>query len=48
MRTEGDLEIALERVEKNTKEFAIINVHLDPMDASEAMSRLGKRLGKRV
>ncbi len=48
VRTEGDLEVALDYVTKHTKGFSIINVHLDPLDASEAMARLGKRLGKRV
>ena len=48
VRTEGDLESALSYVQKNVKGFSIVNVHLEPLDASEAMSRLGKRLGKRV
>lgn len=48
VHTEGDLELALDHVQKHTKGFSIINVHLDPYDASEAMSRLGKRLGKQI
>ena len=48
VHTEGDLEDALEAVDKHRKEFCIVNVHLDPYDRSSAMERLGKRLGKRV
>jgi len=48
VRTEGDLEDALDHVSKHARGFSIVNVHLDPFDASEAMSRLGKRLGKRI
>ena len=28
--------------------FSIVNVHLDPMDCSDALRRLGRRLGRRV
>ena len=48
VHTEGDLEAVLERVNKDNKTFAIVNVHLDPYDKSDAMGRLGKRLGARV
>lgn len=48
VRTEEDLEKALARAKENKKSFSIINVHLDPMDCSEALQRLGKRLGKRI
>jgi indolepyruvate decarboxylase len=48
VRTEGDLETVLASVEKDKKEFSIVNVHLDPYDRSTAMERLGKRLGERV
>lgn len=48
VRTEGDLEEALVRAKKNRKAFSILNVHLDPYDRSQAMERLGKRLGERV
>ncbi len=48
VRTEGDLETVLASVEKDKKEYSIVNVHLDPYDRSTAMERLGKRLGERV
>ncbi|MCH7959861.1 MAG: alpha-keto acid decarboxylase family protein [Candidatus Hydrogenedentes bacterium] len=48
VRTEGDLEDALDHAKKNRKGFSIINVHLDPMDCSHAMERLGKRLKSRL
>jgi indolepyruvate decarboxylase len=48
VRTEGELEEALITAEANAKSFSIINVHLDAMDCSAALLRLGKRLGKKV
>ena len=48
VRTEGELEEALVTAEANGKSFSIINVHLDSMDCSPALLRLGKRLGKRI
>ncbi len=48
VRTEGQLEEALVEAEANKKSFSIINVHLDPMDCSDALRRLGKRLGKQI
>lgn len=48
VRTEGELEEALATARTNTKSFSIINVHLDKLDRSRALERLGKRLGKRV
>lgn len=48
VRTEGELEGALETARKNTKDFSIVNVHLDPYDRSGAMERLGKRLSERM
>ncbi len=48
VRTEGDLDRVLRAVDKDTKAFSIVNVHLDKNDRSTAMERLGKRLGKRV
>ena len=48
VRTEGQLEDALAVAEANAKSFSIINVHLDAMDCSAALLRLGKRLGKKV
>lgn len=48
VRTEGDLETVLQAVAKQKKEYAIVNVHLDPYDRSLAMERLGRRLSERV
>jgi indolepyruvate decarboxylase len=48
VRTEGDLEDALERARSEDDSFCILNVHLDPYDRSEALERLGKRLGAQV
>jgi indolepyruvate decarboxylase len=44
--TEGDLEQALSDAAKHTDSFAIINVHLDKMDHSMALERLGQRLSQ--
>jgi indolepyruvate decarboxylase len=46
--TEDELEDALARAEKYTASFVIVNVHLDPMDCSNALDRLAKRLRARV
>ncbi len=48
VRTEGDLETVLQTVAQQKKEYAIVNVHLDPYDRSVAMERLGRRLGEHV
>ncbi len=48
VRTEGELEEALERAKATARCFTIVNVHLDKMDGSAALERLGKRLGQRV
>jgi indolepyruvate decarboxylase len=48
VRSEGDLETALVRARGNTAGFSIINVHLDPMDCSEALGRLAKRLARQA
>jgi indolepyruvate decarboxylase len=48
VRTEGELEHALTRARQNTHCFSIINLHLDKMDSSDALIRLGRRLGRRV
>ncbi|MFQ5659792.1 MAG: thiamine pyrophosphate-dependent enzyme, partial [Gammaproteobacteria bacterium] len=43
-RTEGELEEALLAARTHTQSFSIINVHLDKLDRSKALERLGKRL----
>ncbi len=48
VRTEGELDEALATARTNTQSFSIINVHLDKLDHSNALERLGKRLGKRA
>ncbi|MBI1368228.1 MAG: alpha-keto acid decarboxylase family protein [Planctomycetes bacterium] len=46
VRTEGELEDALTRAAANTACFSILNVHLDKLDHSASLARLGARLGK--
>lgn len=48
VRTEGELEEALITAKSHTQSFSIINVHLDKMDRSEALKRLGESLGKQA
>jgi indolepyruvate decarboxylase len=48
VRTEGELAEALPVAVKNTKTFTIINAHFDPLDRSQAMERLGRRLSAKV
>jgi indolepyruvate decarboxylase len=48
VRTEGELDAALEAALANTSSFSLINVHLDKMDRSPALERLATRLSKRI
>jgi indolepyruvate decarboxylase len=48
VRTEGELEQALEKALDYTDAFVLVNMHLDPYDRSEALDRLGKSLGQQV
>jgi len=48
VRTEGELEEALVHARENTRTFSLINVHLDPLDTSAALIRLGRNLAKRT
>ncbi|MCZ6526939.1 MAG: hypothetical protein O6928_10395 [Gammaproteobacteria bacterium] len=48
MKTEGELEEALVTARSNTSCFSIINIHLDKLDHSKALARLGKRLSKQI
>ena len=48
VKTEGELEEALVTARSNTSSFSIINIHLDKLDHSKALARLGKRLSKQV
>ena len=44
VRSEGELEAALERAGRESQRLAFIEVHLDPADCSEALRRLGAEL----
>ena len=44
VRTEGDLEAALAQARGCAGGFSLINVHLDPLDRSDALDRLATRL----
>ncbi len=48
VRTEGQLEEALTRARENTAAFSLINIHLGPLDTSNALVRLGRSLAKRT
>ncbi len=41
VRTESELEDALKYAKNNTESFSIINIHLDKLDCSDALVRLG-------
>lgn len=46
VRTEGELEEALETAWGHTQSFSLINVHLDKLDRSKALERLATRLSE--
>jgi indolepyruvate decarboxylase len=48
VRTEGELDRALEGAVANTGSFSLLNVHLDPYDRSPALERLAAKLSKKV
>lgn len=48
VKTEDELEEALQEARKNTESFSILDVHIDPEDRSLALQRLTDALGKRV
>ena len=48
VRTEVELDAALEAALANTASFSLLNVHLDPYDRSPALERLASRLSKIV
>ena len=48
IKTEDQLEKALQEVQKHTESFCILDVHLDPEDKSLALERLTNALGKRI
>jgi len=48
VRTEGELEEALITAHSNINSFSLINIHLDKLDHSRALKRLGRRLSKQA
>ncbi len=48
VKTEMEFDEALSSAEKETNTFSIIEVHLDPLDRSPALQRLGKSLAERL
>jgi indolepyruvate decarboxylase len=48
VRTEEELDTALEAALANAASFSLLNVHLDPWDRSPALERLASRLSKIV
>lgn len=48
VRSETDLEKAFDAALANKDSFSLINVHLEPLDRSEALERLATRLGQKL
>lgn len=48
VHTEGELDQALKAALNNQDNFSLLNIHLEPNDISPALSRLAKRLSKRL
>lgn len=48
VRTEGEFDAALRQAWSDRSGFSLIQVHLAPDDASQALRRLAERLGKKV
>ncbi|MBV9463147.1 MAG: alpha-keto acid decarboxylase family protein [Verrucomicrobiae bacterium] len=48
VKTVGDLDKALAAALRNTKSFSILNVHLDKLDHSQALHRLGEHLANKL
>jgi indolepyruvate decarboxylase len=48
VRTEGELEKALQASLANHDSFSLINVHLDPYDTSPALQRLAEKMSKQL
>ncbi len=46
VRTEGELEVALERAGRERNQLAFVEVHVDPKDCSAALKRLGEALSQ--
>lgn len=48
VKTEEELEDALQKAKNNTESFTIINIHLDKYDKSDTLYRLTSLLGKKI
>ena len=48
IRTEGELDQALNAAIANRDTFSLLNIHLEPTDISPALERLARRLSERV
>lgn len=48
VRSEDELESALQEAMANTQSFSLLNVHLDPLDRSPALERLAEKLARKV
>jgi indolepyruvate decarboxylase len=48
VRTEAELDEALDAALANTTSFSLLNVHLDPMDRSPALERLSTKLANQL
>ena len=48
VHSEADLESVLDEVAERTEELCFVEVHLDPLDCSAALRRLGQALGART
>ncbi len=48
VHTEGDLDQSLNAALAHKDSFSLLNVHLQPLDVSPALKRLGERLSKRI
>ncbi len=48
VHTEGDLDKALHAAMANKDAFSLLNIHLEPLDVSPALTRLAERLSKRL
>jgi indolepyruvate decarboxylase len=48
VKTEGELDAALNEAIANLDSFSLLNIHIDPNDYSPALRRLGEHLSKRL
>lgn len=48
IRTQGEFDVALSEALSDKSTMALLQVHLDPADCSQALQRLGRRLGAKL